>query len=386
MKKKLTVNPQLSKLPPYLFVELDRKKQAAVARGVDIINLGVGDPDLPTPGFIVDAMEKAIRNPSHHRYPDGKGSPEFRRSAANFMRRKYGVALDPETEIIALIGSKEGIGHLPIALAGVGDTVLIPDPGYPPYLSGTLFANAQPHVFPLLEKDGFLPNLGSLPAQAKLLFFNYPNNPTGAGAPLAFFKDAARWSEKNGIWLAHDAAYAEAFLDGVRPPSLLQAEGSMERGIEFHSLSKTFNMTGWRVGWACGSAQAVAALAKVKNNVDSGVFTAVQEAAIAALDHGDEAADAMRACQKARRELAVSGLKKAGWQVFESAATFYLWCRAPKGTSSQRAAEKLLEEAGIVATPGSGFGPAGEGYVRFALTVNEARLKLAMERLAALKW
>lgn len=382
----LPVNPQLSKLPPYLFVELDRKRILAAAAGADIINLGIGDPDLPTPDFIIDKMASAIRNPSHHRYPDGKGSPEFRQSAAKFMKRHYGVTLNPETEIIALIGSKEGIGHLPIALAGAGDSVLIPDPGYPPYLSGTLFANAKPVIFPLRERNAFLPDFKDLPGGARLLFLNYPNNPTGATAPRGFFKDAVKWALAQGTWLAHDAAYAEAFFDGMRPESLLQAPGAMDCGLEFHSLSKTFNMTGWRVGWACGNADAIAALAKVKNNVDSGVFTAIQDAACAALDHGDAAAEAMRSSQKARRQLCVSSLKKAGWKVLESSATFYLWCAVPKGYTSAACAEKLLTDAAIVSTPGNGFGPAGEGYLRLALTVSDDRLKLAMDRIAALRW
>lgn len=382
----LRTNPQLDKLPPYLFVELDRKKQAAIERGVDIINLGIGDPDLPTPGFIVDKMASAIRNPAHHRYPDGRGSPEFRAAAARFMKRKYGVDLNPETEVVALIGSKEGIGHLPIALAGPGDTVLVPDPGYPPYFSGTLFANARPEIFPLREENGFLPDLKALPKTARLLFLNYPNNPTGATASKEFFASALEWAKDADAWLAHDAAYAEAFLDGLRPPSILEIAGARALAVEFHSLSKTFNMTGWRVGWACGNAVALSALAKVKNNVDSGVFTAVQEAAICALDQGDAAAESMRASQKKRRAACTAALAKSGWRVFPSAATFYVWCRTPPGISSSACASRILEEAGVVVTPGVGFGSAGEGYIRLALTVSDQRLALALERIGKLRW
>ena len=379
-------SPRLAKLPPYLFAELDRKKAAALARGADVINLSIGDPDLPTPDFIVEAMARAIREPANHRYPQGQGSPEFRRAAAAFMKRNYSVRLDPETEIVALIGSKEGIAHLPLALAGPGDRVLVPDPGYPPYFSGTVLAGAEPVAVPLLKENGFLPDLKSLPGEARLLFLNYPNNPTGAAATLDFFKDAVGWANSRGAWLAQDAAYAEAFFDGRRPPSLLQAPGAMESGVEFHSLSKTFNMTGWRVGWACGNASAIGALAKVKSHMDSGVFTAIQEAAVAALDQGERAAEDMRAALKLRRELFAGGLKKAGWEVFANSATFYLWCAVPGGADSARCAARLLDEAAIVATPGGGFGARGEGFMRFALTVPLPRLALALERLAALTW
>ncbi len=335
-------------------------------------------------------MAGAVKDSAHHRYPDNRGGAAFRRAAAEFMLRHYGVTLDPDTEVLALIGSKEGIGHLPAALAGPGDAVLTPDPGYPPYTSGAVLAGARPVPFLLREDAGFLPDFSQGPfrrlRRARILFLNYPNNPTGATATAEVFSSALAWARARGCWVAHDAAYAETFYDGRRPPSLLQNAEGMERGIEFHSLSKTFNMTGWRVAWACGSARAIAALAKVKSHLDSGVFTAVQHAAGVALARGEQAIAAMRALQGRRRRLFTEGLDRIGWKVFRSPATFYVWCRAPEGASSARCAERLLEEAGIVASPGSGFGSGGEGFIRFALTVPEERLEAALGRIARLKW
>ncbi|MBI5623196.1 MAG: aminotransferase class I/II-fold pyridoxal phosphate-dependent enzyme [Elusimicrobia bacterium] len=390
MKRRPGVNPRLSLLPPYLFVALDRKRAAAKAQGRDIISLGIGDPDLPTPSFIVSELARAAADPSNHRYPEGRGSAEFRRAAAAFMARKYGVELDPEREVTALIGSKEGIGHLPLALAGPGGTVYAPDLGYPVYASSAVLAGARTVTFPLRERAGFLPDFDAKPlagpGRPGVLFMNYPNNPTGARCPAGTFDAAIRWARGRGSWLAHDAAYAEAFLDGRRPPSLLSRPGAMGCGIEFHSLSKTFNMTGWRVGWACGCSRAVAALAEVKSNLDSGVFSAVQSAAAAALSQGDAAADAMRARIAGRRRLAVPLLEGAGWTVFPSDATFYLWCRPPVRMTSAACAERMLDEADVLATPGNGFGKGGEGWVRFALTTGEDRLKEAFARVSRLRW
>ncbi|OGS03202.1 MAG: hypothetical protein A3G41_04915 [Elusimicrobia bacterium RIFCSPLOWO2_12_FULL_59_9] len=389
-EKKLETSPQLEKLPPYLFVDIDRKKRAAIDKGLDVINLGIGDPDLPTPDFIVEKAASALRNPAHHRYPSGKGGIQLREAIARWMRERYAVALDPETEILALIGSKEGIGHLPRALCGPGDFVLTPDPGYPPYRSGTILAGAEPFPLRLAESRGFLPDLEAIPPEillkSRLLFLNYPNNPTGAGAPPGFFEEVVGWAGRRGIWIAHDAAYAEMRMDGLPPASFLQAAGSKDIGLEFHSLSKSFNMTGWRVGWACGNARALKALAQVKDNFDSGVFGAVQEAAIEALGGGLEAVRQNMAVYKKRRENFAQGLEACGWKIFAGAGTFYLWCQTPPRCNSMHGVEKLLDDAQIVAVPGSGFGRFGEGYVRFTVTEKEDRLKTALLRIAQIKW
>ena len=385
----MEISSRLAELPPYLFVDLDRKREEALRRGADVIHLGIGDPDLPTPPSIVEAARKAVKNPAHHRYPLGSGMRSLREAIARWYRKRFSVALDPATEILVLIGSKEGIGHLPLALASPGDVVLVPDPGYPVYRSGTILAGAKPVLVPLKEEKGFLPDLAAIPADlayaAKLLFINYPNNPTGALASPSFFKAAADWGLRHQTWIAHDAAYSEMYF-GAPPASFLAAPGAKEIGLEFHSVSKTFNMTGWRVGWAAGSAKAIAALAKVKENYDSGVFEALQEAAAYALDHGSRDAARMRAVYKRRRALFTEGLRKLGWKVFKSPATFYVWTKLPAGWTSQRASERLIEDAAVVATPGNGFGPSGEGYLRFALSQPEPRLKEALKRLSALKW
>ncbi len=385
----MEISSRLAELPPYLFVDLDRKREAAVKRGADVIHLGIGDPDLPTPPSIVDAGRRAMRNPAHHRYPLGAGLPALRRAIARWYKRRFGVVLDPDREVLVLIGSKEGIGHLPLALLSPGDAALVPDPGYPVYRTGTLLAGGRPITLPLTEERGFLPDLDAIPQdvayQAKLLFLNYPNNPTGAAASPAFFASAAKWGQRHQVWIAHDAAYSEMYF-GARPASFLAAPGAKEIGLEFHSLSKTFNMTGWRVGWACGNAKALAALGRVKDNYDSGAFGAVQEAAIHALEEGSKEAALMRAVYKRRRKLFIGGLRKLGWKVFDASTTFYVWTRLPSGWTSRKASERLIEEAAIVATPGNGFGAAGEGYLRFALAQPEARLKETLKRLAALKW
>ncbi|MBI4051871.1 MAG: LL-diaminopimelate aminotransferase [Elusimicrobia bacterium] len=402
--KEITVSDRLKKLPPYLFVDLDRKKEAKLKEGADIIHLGIGDPDLPTPKFLVEAAAEALKKKEHHRYPLGKGSPELRETIAEWYQKRFAVRLDPNSEILVLIGSKEGIGHIPIALTDPGDIVLVPDPGYPPYRTGTLLAGAEPHLLPLNSKNGFLPDLtaikGSVLKKAKLLFLNYPNNPTGAVASLDFFQETTKWAHKNSVWVAHDAAYSEMYFDPPspsqscgdleasetrRPPSFLQAQGGKEIGVEFHSLSKTFNMTGWRVGWVCGNAKVISALSQVKDNYDSGVFGAIQETAIQALKFGEKAAEEMRKTYRARRETFVEGLKKLGWNVLASQSTFYIWTRTPHGWSSQETCEKLLEEASLIATPGDGFGPNGEGFIRFTLTVPEPRLQEALERLSKIK-
>lgn len=379
----------LDELPPYLFVEIDRRKREAIAAGKEVIDFGVGDPDKPTPTFIIDRMAEAVRDPANHTYPFGVGVPQFRQAAAEFFGRRFGVPVDPQTELVVLIGSKEGLGHLPLAVVNPGDTVIIPQPAYPVYQAATIFAGGKPYHLNLSEDRHWLPDFDSIPAEvcraAKLMFLNYPNNPTGAFAWLPFFEDAVAFARQHDILIAQDAAYSEVYF-AEAPPSILQVKGAAEVAVEFHSLSKTFNMTGWRLGYAVGNASALAALARVKSNVDSGQFNAIQWAGREALCHPDHVeVRAMLDVYRERRDLVVEGLREAGLQVAKPAATFYVWARCPDGYTSMEFATKLLEEAAVVVVPGVGFGQAGEGYFRMALTVSTTRTREALARLAQVK-
>jgi LL-diaminopimelate aminotransferase len=383
-----TKSQRLQELPPYLFAEIDKKKREARAAGRDIIDLGVGDPDRPTPAFIIEALAKGARDASNHRYALDQGKPELREAFAIWCKRRYGVDLDPGTEILPLIGTKEGIAHLPLAVMNPGDASLVPDPCYPPYKSGSSFAGGEPVIMPLLEENGFLPDLDAVPddvrKRATLMFLNYPNNPTGAVAGDDFFAKAVGFAARNGIVLAHDAAYNELVYE-EEPVSILSVPGAKECCIEFHSLSKTFNMTGWRIGFAVGSKDVVGALGQVKSNLDSGIFGAVQEAGIAALGREGEAAlKDIVATYRSRRDVLVDGLKRIGWKVNRPRATFYVWIAVPEGHDSTSFAAHVLDRADMVLTPGLGFGASGEGYVRAALTVEEARLEEAVDRLGRL--
>ncbi len=381
---------RLDQLPPYLFVEIDRKKREAIAAGRDVIDFGVGDPDLPTHPFIVDAMAEAIRKPANHRYAPGAGSPEYRGAIAAFFGQRFGVMLDPKSEVLALLGSKEGLCHLPTGVLNPGQTALIPDPCYPVYIAGTLFAGGKCHMMALREESGWLPDLDAIPTSAldnaRLLFLNYPNNPTAACAPLAFFEKAVTFARKHGLLIVQDAAYSEMGFD-TPPPSILQVPGAKDVAIELHSLSKTFNMTGWRAAFAVGNAKAIAALAKVKNNADSGIFGAVQEAAIAALAGIDRPEiEEQKQVYRRRRDILVSGLREAGWSVASPQATFYVWVRCPQGLDSMTVAARVLADANVVVIPGLGFGQCGEGYIRFALTVPEAGTRDAAMRIGKMSW
>ncbi len=380
---------RLSQLPPYLFVEIDRKRRDALAAGKAVINLGIGDPDMPTPGFVVDRLARELRNPAHHRYPAGAGVAEFVDAAIAFCERRFGVTVD-RTQITALIGSKEGIGHLPIAVVNPGQGVLIPEPGYPVYTAGAIFAGGVPHVMPLTAERGWLPDLDGITADvarsARLMFLNYPNNPTGAVADLGFFRRAVRFARDNDIILVHDAAYSEVFFD-TPPPSILQVEGAFDVAIEFHSLSKTFNMTGWRIAFAVGNPDVVAALAMVKDNLDSGQFNAIQLAAAEALTHFDHlSVRAMTDLYRERRDLVVDGLSAAGIDGQGPDAGFYVWAPCPAGYTSMEFAAKVLDEAAVILIPGVGFGPAGEGYFRISLTVATDDLREAMRRIGSVTW
>ncbi|MEK7285875.1 MAG: LL-diaminopimelate aminotransferase [Nitrospirota bacterium] len=376
---------RIKNLPPYLFAAIDKMKQEAIRQGKDVINLGIGDPDLSTPAPIIERLQKAAADPKNHQYPSYEGMLSFRKAIAKWYQDRFHVALNPESEIATLIGSKEGIGHTPLAFINPGDVVLMTSPGYPVYHASTLFAGGQSYFVPLLEKNHFLPDLASIPPDvaraAKLFFINYPNNPTGAVANLAFFESLVAFAREYNILICHDAAYSELYYDNNRPESFLSVPGAMEVGIEFHSLSKTFNMTGWRVGFAVGNKDAVAALLKVKSNLDSGVFQAVQEAGIAALEMPESSLSPIRKIYQERRDVCVSGLKKLGLKVASAEASFYVWVNVPANTTSAAFAARFLSETAIVVTPGVGFGEAGEGYIRIALTCPKERMIEAFERI-----
>lgn len=388
-RKPVELAARLKKLPPYLFAEIDKKKREARARGVDLIDMGIGDPDLPTPPHIIEALKRAAENPTNHRYPDYEGLLQFRAAVASWYKQRFGVTLDPEREVLALIGSKEGTAHMPLAFVNPGDIVLVPDPGYPVYAAGTWFADGQVHWMPLRRENGFMPDLAAIPAEvarrAKLMYLNYPNNPTAATATREFFERAVAFAREHGIIVCHDAMYSELRFDGYRPPSFLETPGAVEVGVEFHSLSKTYSMTGWRIGFCVGNAAAVAGLGQVKTNVDSGVFQAVQEAGIAALTGPQELSEQYRRTYQERRDVVVAGLRALGWEVDVPKAAFFVWAPVPGGLDSRTFAARLLEEVGCVVTPGVGFGPSGEGFYRIALTIDAKRLHEAMDRLRRLR-
>jgi LL-diaminopimelate aminotransferase len=335
-------------------------------------------------------MKKAIDEPKYHRYPFGPGLLEFRKAIARWYKVRFSVELDAENEIHALIGSKEGIGHIHLAFVNPGDVVLCPEPAYPVYKIGTIYAGGTPYLMPLLEENDFLPDFDSIPekitAKAKMVFINYPNNPTGACGNIDFFRRVIKFARKHNIIVVNDAAYSEIYYGGRKPISFLELPGAMELGIEFHSLSKTYNMTGWRIGWACGNRKIIKGLSMVKENIDSGVFGAIQVASIEALNGPQDCVDEMRRIYEKRRDLLSEGLNRTGWKVKKPEATFYLWAKVPEGYSSLECVEKLLEEAGILSTPGNALGHSGEGYVRFALTVDEKRIEEAVDKLGSIKW
>lgn len=379
---------RLQKLPPYLFAEIDKKKKAAIAAGRDIINLGVGDPDRPTPLPIIRSLQKHVEHAPFHQYALDQGAPEFRRAVATWFGRRYGIEPNPDTEVIGLIGSKEGIAHLPLGVLNPGDISLVPDPCYPVYRTFSWFSGAETHMMPLRFENQFLPDLDAIPRdvyrRAKLMFLNYPNNPTASVASPAFFERVVELAHEHGFAVAQDAAYAEMYFE--EPPcSILQIPGASEVAIELHSFSKTFNMTGWRLGFAVGSAPLVAALAQVKANCDSGIFTAIQFAGITALEQYDELTPPIRQLYRERRDALVSGLRSVGWTVPVPHATFYVWIPCPLGYTSTELCSRLLEEADIVTTPGIGFGSTADGFIRMALTVETPRIQEAVRRIGGLK-
>lgn len=381
----IQVATRIKTLPPYLFAAIDKMKQAAIARGVDIINLGIGDPDLPTPIPIIDSLAQAAKNSKHHQYPSYEGMLAFRTAVADWYKRRFNVTVNPADEVLTLIGSKEGIGHIHLAFVDPGDVVLVPSPGYPVYPVGTNFCGGVSHIMPLTKANGFLPDLNAIPTdvakKAKLMWLNSPNNPTSVIMTKEFFKRAIEFAQEHQIIICHDAAYSEIYYDGKRPASFLEVDGAKEVGIEFHSLSKTYNMTGWRLGFAVGHKEVLAALGKVKSQLDSGVFEAVQAAGITALGLPDSVADGIRKIYQERRDTIIPGLKKLGLEVDAPPAAFYIWVTVPKGYTSTSFTAHLLEKAGIVTTPGNGFGAPGEGYIRMTVCTSKERLAEAVERI-----
>jgi LL-diaminopimelate aminotransferase len=375
---------RIESLPPYLFAELDRKLAAKRAEGIDVISLGVGDPDLPTPDHIVDAMRDAIADPATHRYPSYYGSPDFRGAVAAWYSRRFGVELDPETEVMALIGSKEGIAHIAFAYVDPGDEALIPDPGYPVYGVSTRLAGGTPVPLSTPPERDFVPDLSTakVSERTKAMWIGFPANPTAAVADLIALGEAVGFCRDNDLLLLHDAAYCEITFDGFVAPSVLQVSGAKDVALEFGSTSKSYNMTGWRIGWAVGSADAIKALGVVKTNVDSGQFTAVQRAAIAALEGPEDHLDEVRATYQRRRDVVVQALNGLGWSLKPPLGSCYVWAPVPDGETSASFANRLLDRAGVFVAPGNGYGERGEGYVRFSLTVPDDRLSEAMERIA----
>ncbi len=382
----ITEAQRLKKLPPYLFLEIDRAKRQAIENGVKVIDFGVGDPDGATPKFVLQAMNQAMRDPANQHYPLDRGNARFRQAVSVWLKKRFGLSFSANDEILPLIGSKEGIAHLPLAYLNPGDVALVPDPGYPPYKSGTIFAQAEPYLMPLKESNGFLPDLEAIPERvakkAKVIYVNYPNNPTGAVAPKRFYEKLIVWAKARRILVVSDLAYSEVYFGNAKPLSIFQIDGAREVAIEFHSLSKTCNMTGWRVGFAVASAAYLGPLLKIKSNVDSGVFTAVQLAGANALENSFDFSRRTNRMYRKRRDLLVGGLKKLGFPVRPNEATFYVFTRLPGARKDSTAfCKELLEKAGIVATPGVGFGASGEGYVRFTLTVPEPLIREAIARM-----
>jgi LL-diaminopimelate aminotransferase len=379
---------RIEELPAYLFAEISRKIAEKRAQGVDVISFAIGDPDLPTPDHVIDALSTAARDPANHRYPESEGLPELREAMARWYDRRFGVELDPQTEVLPLIGSKEGIGHIALCFIDSGDVALVPDPGYPVYAVGTALAGGEPYYLPLTEENDFLPDLDAVPEQiarrAKLLWLNYPNNPTGAIADLRFFEHAVEFARRYDLAVLHDGPYSEVSFDGYQPVSFLQADGAREVGVEFHSLSKSYNMTGWRIGMAAGNAGIVDALMRVKSNLDSGVPQAIQRMAIAALEGPQDCIDEHNRIYERRRDRLVDGLSKLGLRIQPPKASLYVWARVPEGATSVQFATRLLDEAGVVVTPGIGYGPSGEGYVRLSLTIPDERLEEGVSRIESL--
>lgn len=381
----MKLSKRLDQLAPYLFVEINKKIAEKKARGEEVISFGIGDPDLPTPANVIEKLCQAAREPANHRYPETEGLPQLREAIAAWYQKRFGVNLDPTTEVLPLIGSKEGIGHVAFCMLDSGDVALVPDPAYPVYAIGTALAGGVPHYLPLAADKGFLPDLNNIPpdvlSKAKLLWLNYPNNPTGAVADLGFFRQTVEFARRHNLAICHDGPYSEVTYGGYLAPSFLQAEGAKEVGIEFHSFSKTYNMTGWRIGMAVGNAQMIDALKRFKSNLDSGVPQAIQLAAVEALNGSQEAVAQHNAIYERRRDLVVETLSDIGCTVEPPRASLYVWAKVPPNYTAAEFATDLLDQVGVLVIPGTGYGPAGEGYVRLSLTIPDAALIKALSKL-----
>ena len=382
--------PELAKrvqqLPPYLFVNISRAIAAKKAQGIDVVSFGIGDPDIPTPDVVLDALDRGARKTPNHRYPESEGLPEFRQAVCEFYARRFGVELDPSSEAINLIGAKEGIAHAALCFIDPGDISISPDPAYPVYEIGTMFAGGETHFVPLHEDNGYLLDFSEIPTdvarKAKTLWLNYPNNPTGAVADLAYFEEAVAYAKEFDLYLLHDACYTEVTFDGYVAPSILQVSAARDVAMEFHSLSKTANMTGWRVGAAVGNSEMVDALMRVKSNIDSGLSQAIQEMGIEALSLPQDWIDANNEIYRRRRDKVVAALNEIGLEAMTPRATLYIWTRIPEGYTSASFAEKMLEERDVVVTPGASYGPSGEGYIRLSLTIPDDQIDEGIRRIS----
>lgn len=379
---------RMDRVPPYLFVEISRKIAAKKAQGIDVISFGIGDPDIPTPASVVNKLRDTALDTPNHRYPETDGLPEFRRAVADWYQRRFGIAVRPDEETLPLIGAKEGIGHAALCFIEPGDIALVPDPGYPVYSVGTWFAGGECHWMPLLEENGWLPDLDAIPEdaarKAKVIWLNYPNNPTGAIADGDYFAKVVEFAKAYDIAVLHDASYSEVAFDGYRPVSFLETPGAMDVGVEFHSLSKSYNMTGWRLGMAVGNADIISALMVVKSNLDSGVPNAIQYMGIEAMALSQDDIDARNGVYERRRDRVVRTLQAVGLDAIPPKASLYVWTRIPEGFSSAEFTAKLLDEANIVVTPGNGYGQYGEGYIRLSLTIGDDDMERGLERLAGI--
>ena len=382
----MRMSRRVEHLPPYLFVEISKKIAEKRAKGEDVVSFAIGDPDIPTPSHIIDRLCQAAQDPANHRYPESEGLPELRQTIAEWYMKRFNVSLDADLEVLPLIGSKEGLAHIALCFIDYQDTALVPDPAYTVYSISTMLAGGRPYYMPLTKQNNFLPDLKRIPAdvlkRVKLLWINYPNNPTGAVADLDFFNTVVEFAQQHDLAVCHDGPYSEVAFDDYRPASFMQAEGAKEIGVEFHSLSKSYNMTGWRIGMVVGNASMIDALKRVKSNLDSGIPQAIQYAAIEALTGSQDCIEEHNAIYQRRRDLIVDMLNSIGLEAKPPKAGLYIWAKVPEGYSSTDFATDLLEKVGVVVTPGVGYGKNGEGYVRLSLTIPDASLVKGLSRLA----